>query len=368
MTRIPVLSLFFGVFLGAGVDYAGEKAQEEAPGPIDPRALRALALDLLGRPPLEAEWQRWRTLTRAKLLDELVAGPEFWTHWFEEQLYYFLLVNNFRPEQERLVAIPRELAEKRLDVREAIHRIALSSSFDQRNPGADTFVTVVMEQLAGLEITKNQRELEIGKKVYDGAPGTFLGAAAQSQADVVRNAVKSSSFAQHLLRREHERLARSKPDAKDLAPWCAQFEKDPRCFPELVRAWLEGPAYAVRLAQGAPLLNRSFARALYVDLADRLPTFEEAEPMREALDSLADSAPLRSITARLLIDSGKLALPARKDVADIPGWLRTRFLRLFGREPSESELGTFGKILDEPGARLEMVLYALVSSPEYNRC
>ena len=368
MWRIPVLGLFFGVFLGAGVDYAGEKPQGDPQAPVDPRTLRALALDLLGRPPLEAEWQRWRTLTRAKLQDELVGSPEFWTHWFEEQLYYFLLVNNFRPVQERLVAIPRELAEKRLDVREAIHRVALSSSFDQRNPGADTFVTVVMEQLAGLEVTKNQRELEIGKKVYDGAPGTFLGAPAQSQADVVRNAVKSGFFAQHLLRREYERLARSKPDAKDLAPWCVQFEKDPRCFPELERGWLEGPAYAARLAQGAPLPNRSFARALYVDLADRLPTFEEAEPMREALDSLADSAPLRSITARLLIDSGKLALPARKDVSDVSGWLRTRFLRLLGREPSEGELGAFGKILDEPGARLETVLYALVSSPEYNRC
>jgi hypothetical protein len=364
MRRIPVLGLFFGVFLGAGVDYAGAKTQE---APVDPRTLRALALDLLGRPPLEAEWQRWRTLTRAQLQDELLGSPGFWAHWFEEQLYYFLLVNNFRPEQERLAAIPRELSEKRLDVREALHRIALSSSFDQRNPGADTFVTVVMEQLAGLDITKNQRELEIGKKVYDGAPGTFLGAAAGSQADVVRNAVASHSFAQHFLRREHERLARARPDAKDLAAWSARFEKNPRCFVELLRAWLDSPAYAARLARGAPLENRNFARALYVDLADRLPGFTESEPMREALDSLADSAPLRSITARLLLDSGKLALPARKDLPDAPAWVRSRFQRLFGREATESELAEFSRVLDEPGARVETVLYALVSSPEYNR-
>jgi hypothetical protein len=362
--RIPVLGLFFGVFLGAGTDYQAQAAQEV---PVDARSLRALALDLLGRPPLLAEWQRWRTLTRARLLDEFVACPDFWAHWFEEQLYYLLLVNNFRPQQERLAAIPRDLFEKRLDVREALHRIALSPGFDQRNPGADTFVTVVMEQLAGLEITKNQRELEIGKKVYDGAPGTFLGAAAQSQADVVRNAIQSRFFAQHLLRREHERLTRSRPDAQELAAWCARFEKDPRCFPELVRAWLEGPGYAARLVHGAPLGNRAFARALYVDLADRLPTFEEAEPMREALDSLADSAPLRSITARLLLDSGKLALPARKDLPDAAAWVRTQFLRLFGREATEAESAEFTRVLDEPGAKLETVLYALVSSPEYNR-
>jgi hypothetical protein len=363
--RIPVLGLFFGVFLGAGTGYGQEAAQEAS---VDARALRSLALDLLGRPPLSAEWQRWRLLTRAQLLDELVGSPDFWAHWFEEQLYYFLLVNNFRPEQERLAAVPRDLGGKRLDVREALHRIALSSSFDQRNPGADTFVTVVLEQLAGLDITRNQRELEIGKRVYEGAPGTFLGASAQSQADVVRNAIQSRSGAQHFLRREHERLTRAKPPAPEFAAWSARFEKDPRCFPELVRAWLESPAYATRLERGAPLQNRDFARALYVDLADRLPSFDESEPMREALDSLADSAPLRSITARLLLDSGKLKLPARKDLPDAAGWVRTQFQRLFGREASAAEVAEFVRVLDEPGARVETVLYALVSSPEYNRC
>jgi PAS domain-containing protein len=363
--RIPVLSTFFHVFLGAGTGYR-EQAVEEVP--VDARALRALSLDLLGRPPLSAEWQRWRALTRAAVADDLLASAEFWAHWFEEQLYYFLLVNNFRPQQERLAAIPRELFEKRLDPREAIHRIALSSSFDQRNPGADTFVTVVLEQLAGFEIAKNQRELEIGKRVYDGAPGTFLGAAAQSQADLVRNALASRSFVQHFLRREHERLTRAKPGSPELAGWCARLEKDPRCFPELVRDWLQSPAYAARLAHGAALANRTFVRALYVDLADRLPTFEEAEPMREALDSLADSAPLRSITARLLLDSGKLGLRPRKELGDAGVWVRTQFLRLLGREASEAELAEFVKALDEPGARLETVLYALVSSPEYNRC
>lgn len=364
MRRIPGLSLFFGVFLGAGTEYA---AQALAQAPIDPRELRSLSFDLLGRPPLAEEWQRWRTLTRAQLLDELVGSPGFWSQWFEEQLYYLLLINNFRPAGERLLAIPRDLVEKRLDAREALHRIALCSSFDQRNPGADTFVTVVMEQLAGLDITKNQRELEIGKKVYEGTAGTFLGASAQSQADVVRNAVASHAFAQHLLRREHERLTRARPEARDLAAWTARFERDPRCFPELVRAWLEGPLYAARIERGAPLPNRAFARALFVDLANRLPTFEEAEPMREALDSLADSGPLRSITARMLLDSGKLALPARKDIPDPQAWVRTQFLRLYGREASEAELAEFVQVLAAPDARLETVLYALVSSPEYNR-
>ncbi|MBK7642186.1 MAG: hypothetical protein IPJ19_03925 [Planctomycetes bacterium] len=362
--RIPGLSLFFNVFLGVGTEYE-RTAQDE---PVDARSLRSLAIDLLGRPPLSAEWQRWSVLPRARLLDELVGGADFWSHWFDEQLYYFLLVNNFRPQQERLAAAPRELFEKRLEVREALHRVALSSSFDQRNPGADTFVTVVMEQLAGLEVAKNTRELEIGKKVYDGSVGTFLGATAQSQADVVRNAIESRFFAPHFLRREHERLVRAKPESAELAAWSARLEQDPRSFPVLVRSWLEGPLYAARLTQGAPLENRAFARALFVDLADRLPAFEEAEPLREALDSLADSAPLRSITARMLLDSGKLKLPARAELPDASAWVGAQFSRLLGRAPAEAELAGFVKVLDEPGAKVETVLYALVSSPEYNRC
>ena len=362
--RVPVLGLFFGVFLGAGLDYQ-EPAVSTAPP--DARFLRSVAIDLLGRPPLRPEYERWRSASRARFLDELCASRDLWAHWYEEQLYYFLLINNFRPEQERLAAIPAELEARRLDVREAVHRIGLSASFDQRNPGADTFVTVVLEQVAGLDVTRNQRELEIGKKVYDGAAGSFLGQPGQSQADLVRNAVASRGFAQHFLRREYERLVRARPEPAELAAWCARFDKDPHCFPALLRAWIESPAYAARLARGATLGNRAFARALFVDLADRLPRFEEAEPLREALDALADPAPLRALTARMLLDSGKLSLPAKQDLGDAQGWLRGLFPRLLGREASEAELGEFTRVLQDPAARVETVLYALVSSPDYNR-
>lgn len=363
--RVPVLGLFFGVFLGAGLDY--QEPGTSAAAPVDARFLRSVAIDLLGRPPLRAEYERWRTATRQQFLDELFAGRELWAHWYEEQLYYLLLLNNFRPEQERLAAIPADLAESRLDVREAVHRIALCASFDQRNPGADTFVTVVLEQLAGLDVTRSQRELEIGKKVYDGAAGSFLGQPAQSQADLVRNAVASRGFAQHFLRREFERLVRARPEPAELAAWCARFDKDPRSFAALLRGWIESPAYAARLARGARLENRAFARALFVDLADRLPKFEEAEPLREALDALADSAPLRALTARMLLDSGQLALPAREKLGDARDWLRALFPRLLGREASAAELAEFARVLQDPAARVETVLYALVSSPDYER-
>jgi len=351
-----------------GLLWAPQDAAPVTPGsPVTPRELRAISIDLLGRPPTLAERAAWSKQSASELGAALVGSPEFWERWHEEQLYYFLLINNFRPQGERIAALPGELAAGQLDVRAAVHRIALSSSFEQRNPGADTFVTVVMEQLAGLEVPKNTRELEIGKKVYDGAPGTFLGQSGRNQADIVRIAVESAWFDKHFLAREHQRLVHARPEPAALQAWVARFRKDVRCYPELVREWLASAAYARRVREGVPLENRLFVRTLYVDLLDRLPTRGEAEPLREALDGLADPAPLRGVVARLILDSGKARVPKREELGAHPAWVEGLFLRLLGRAPEPAEAATFVATLADPACRPEIVVYALVSSPEYAR-
>lgn len=365
--RIPVLGLFFGVFLGAGTGYSQSELANGAAAPLDERTLRTLCLELLGRPPLPEEWQSWVGKPRGEFLAATIGSKPCWEHWYEEQLYYFLLINNFRPAQDRQIAIPADLAAQRCTVREALHRIALSSSFDLRNPGADTFVTVVLEQIAGMDITRSQRELDIGKRMYDGASGVFLGTQGASQADIVRNAVMSRASVQHFLRREYERLLHAKPDAAALSAWIARLEKDPQAFVQLVREWCASPAFDERVRRGEKLENRAFVRALFVDLAGRLPRFEEGEPMREALDALADSTPLRSLSARMLLDSGKLEIPRKQDIANRETWVRERYLRLLGRAPTADQLTDALALLEAPEGRVETLLYALVSSPEYNR-
>ena len=80
----------------------------------------------------------------------------FWRAWLEEQLYYFLLVDNFRPTSQRVLDAPGDLSKGKIGAREALHRIVLSASFDRRNPGPDTFVTVVMENpyVSGIKMPK----------------------------------------------------------------------------------------------------------------------------------------------------------------------------------------------------------------------
>ena len=333
---------------------------------MDHGFLRSASLDLLGRPPFRAEAELWVGKGFPAYLDEVLGSREFWDHWLNEQLYYFLLIDNFTPESERVRAIPGDLQEGRLDVREAVHRIAISASFDRRNPGADTFVTVVMEQIAGMTVQKNVRELEIGKRLYDGGDGVFLGSSGGSQADVVEIAVESRQFAQTFLEREYQRLLRQEPERKTLRDDVRKLHKKPRAFVAILRSWLVSPAYQQRLAEPVGLPNRLFVRSLFVDMMDRLPTPDEAEPLREALDGLSDSAPLRSVLVRLLIDSGRVPLPEKDAIENPTAWTGDLFLRLLGREATQDELKTFVTAFHDPACRPETVVYAILSSPEYH--
>ena len=336
---------------------------------LDHGVLRSVYFDLLGRPPFDAERERWLGRGLRELLDELIGSEPHWNAWTAEQLYYFLLIDNFAPRSERVSNIPSDLSKKKLDVREAVHRICLSSSFELRNPGADTFVTVVLEQLCGIEVQSGEgrRILEIGKKIYDGGEGVFLGVKGVSQSDVVNTAIQSKDFSRRFVDREYRRIVRAEPGKKELSKWWRAFHKSPRKYDEMLREWMLSDAYAERLAERVALPNRVFVRTLFVDLLDRLPGEGEEEPLREALDGLSDSGPLRSIVARLLLDSDLVQLPERSSIPDRPAWITIWFQRLLGRDPTESELKTFSEAFDDPACRPTTVLYALVSHPEYQK-
>jgi hypothetical protein len=329
------------------------------------RALRRTFLDLLGRPPLEVERERWLGKARETLVDVYLATRDFWQNWLEEQLYYFLLVDNFRPTTDGVRTLPELLASGRVGVREAIHRICLSSSFDRRNPGPDTFVTVVMEQLLGLTVQRATRELEIGKRVYDGTRGTFLGKPGNSQADIVNIAISDPRALTYLLMRESRRLLRRVLPVEEMASLTECLARDDLAYPRILRKWLLSTTYDERLAEDAPLPNRIFVRALHVDLLGRVPEEVEAQRFRTALDGLANSKPLRALLAKLMLDSGKAPCPDRNAIGDSGAWIRAQFERLLGRLPTPSEFESFHRALQDPACRSSTVLYALVSHPEY---
>jgi len=334
--------------------------------PLDAHVLRTLSLDLIGRPPFAVEVEEWSGKPVQAFLDTVLGSQEFWEHWYEEQLYYFLLIDNFRPATDSTRTIPAKLVEGRMSVRDALHRVALSSSFNLRNPGADTFVTVVMEQVVGLTVQKHKAELEIGKRVYDGHNGLFLGSFGENQSDVVRIAIESKAAARAFTAREFVRMTHREAPKKELAAWTRKLHKDPHTFIEVVREWLLSEAYEARLAHPVPLANRLFVRAVFVDLLGRLPEPAEAEPLRNALDGLSDSRPLRSVLVRLLLDSGSVPIPEKNSIRDVTEWVAGLFPRFLGREATPEELKAFVLAFGEPECRPKTILYAILSNAEYH--
>jgi hypothetical protein len=89
--------------------------------------------------------------------------------------------------------------------------------------------------------------------------------------------------------------------------------------------------------------------------------------MRQALDGLSDPVPLRSVLVRMMLDSNRVPVETRDKVVEPAAWIRERFLRFYGRLPSEAELRTFVAAWNEPECRPQTILCALLGSPEYQR-
>lgn len=340
-------------------------AHPAAGAATDDRWLRALCIDLVGRPPLAGERARWLGRPRGEVVGDLLGTELAWRHWLDEQLYFFMLIDQFRPVGTSLDELPARLLKGTMTVGEAIHRIGLSTSFDLRNPGADTFVTVVMEQFCGIEVQSSKRELEIGKGAYDGRAGVFMGTRAENQSDVVQIAAQHKDAARFLVGREFERLTRRPMPKRDRARAGKRLHRDPRAFAELVREWLDSEAYAARVAEGAPMSNRTWVRAIYVDLGGPPPDADITEALRSALDGLGDPAPLRSTIARMLLDAEGTRPPRGGELEDPAAWVRDTFQRLLGRAPTADEQAAFSRVASETGDGPTLVLYTLLSSTEY---
>ena len=335
--------------------------------PLTDGWLRTLCIDLLGRPPVPAERKNWLGKPRRDFLKAVLATTECWTHWLSEQLYYFMLIDQFRPVKTSLDEIPGMLAERSMTPRDALHRIALSTSFDQRNPGADTFVTVVMEQFCGIEVQRAARELELGKTAYDGGSGLFLGTMAGSQSDVVRIAARHKDAARHLLGREHERLCRAPLPRKVRGKLARKLHQSPELFFSIFEEWLHSEAYEKRVLMGAPVENHVWVRMVFLDLSGKLPSSGDVEALRSALDGLGDPAPLRSAIVRMLLSSEGTRAPRRAEVKSAGGWVDGLFSRLLGRPASAEERVAFVAAAKADEAGPETVLYTLMTSAEYDR-
>ena len=283
--------------------------------------------------------------------------------WFEEQLQFFLLLDRFRPRGESIEQLPRRLQKGQLDARSAIGEILLSTGFSLRNPGNDTFVTVLLEQCLGLVVQdrKGKRTLEAGKKMYDGKKTRFLGQEGRNQSDLIQAVLHNEQFTRHLLDRHHRRLLNAPlPDDADIEPVHTDFQ---RFFPTLGQ-WIASPDYQQALDQRRTKTERQFLRGLYVDLLERVPDEQEMRNLRNAMQAMADPAPLRTVLAKVILDSSKRKLPRYRRGQERE-FVRECFHRYLARSPNQQEMSAFTDVLTAEGGEPIHVVRALVGSLEY---
>ena len=331
------------------------------------RHVRALYLDLVGRTPTpdELEAAAAGQASPETLARHLLRTREFWEQWYEDELFYFLLIDNARPDETAGPdGIPWRLAEGRLDLRGAVTEIVSGAAFNRANPGNDTFVSVVLEQLLGVEVQRQPALLEAGKRMYDGKAATLYGTEGRSQADVVRIVASQPAFERRIVERQYRRIVGTDAAGKDLDAWAAALREKPAAFIDLVQQWVLSGPYAERLGTLRGKTDLQFIRGLYVDLTGEPPGATDLRRLRGALGTVADSAPLRAVIARSLLDRHADELPA-KDALDPGAFVDESFLRFLGRPPSAAERAEFLAVFAEKDCQPATLLRALVTHPEY---
>ncbi|MHC4340969.1 MAG: hypothetical protein ACYSX0_12250 [Planctomycetota bacterium] len=338
-------------------------------GRLDPqrlRLMRRLFMDLKWRSPYLREIAEWYPRSHEEMVKAFLSEEETWAAWYERQLFYFLLLDRFRPKEGRLTTIPRRLASGEISGPRAVEEIVRSQYFGARNPGNDTFVTVVLEQCLGLVVQerRNKRLLDIGKRMYDGYKAILFKEKGRSQADFVRIVFKQRGFHVHLLARTWKDLHGEAIDRKRLQPFVDRVAQDPRAFRTVMQEWLTGPAYV----QGATVARTKpeipYVRSLFVDLLGRLPSYEELRNVRNAFLSLADPTPIRLVMGRVLLQSSQSRMPA--SAIDAERFVKEQFVRLLARPATLKEVETFVAALkSDSNVTPNVVLWTLVSSPEY---
>lgn len=344
------------------------------------RLTRALYLDVLGRTPIDEELALACAVPYEERVDQLLGDVDAWKQWLEEENFYFLLIDGFRPVSDRVVALPAQILNREIDYRDAHTALALSAEFNARNPGNDTYVTVVLEQFLGIEVQSNARLLEDAKKMYDGKLSRIFGTRGQNQSDVVQICLAQPGYTDLFVRRMEERLFGERLPDEEHAAAVTFLSEHPKDLRGLVRGWLLSPRYTSEKRVARTKSDHQFIRSLFVDLLGRPPAREEFRNMRNALQALADPAPLRGVLAKVILDSGAViapaALAAGPDSAGAGGATDdgsrvTRsvvielFQRLLGRDPGDEELEVFTKVLREDGATWRTAALALLTSAHY---
>lgn len=324
------------------------------------RYVRDVHFDLLGRSPTDQDLQKAASEARGEMVGRLLTSVECFETWYEEEVYYFLLLDNFRPATDRMLSIPKKLSAGAMTIPDAIHEIVICQYFNHRNPGNDTYVTVILEQLLGMVVQDQPMLLKVGKQMYDGYEGKLFGETGRSQSDLVSIVMKQRRFYELVLERLHKRITGAAIRPPVLANNVERVMADAKAFHDVMKEWLLDDEYIARASKLRKKTDHQFIRALYTDLLNRRATYDEFRLFRNALQALADPTPIRSVLAKVMVDSEQVKVAK---ISDAQQWVKDLYVKMLGRLPKDRELEVFAPVVKDGKAKL--AIQAIVDSEEY---
>lgn len=325
--------------------------------------VRRLYLDVLGRAPTPTEALDEAQTQFGTLVGNILLRAEAGRVWYEETTLAFGLVDDLRPTSPEAADLPLTFVAAALTPGEAEAVLARDPSFRRAHPDGRALALALTQRL--LARAPLPDELVAAERLATGQPaevpglGTVADAAAWLEAVVRSEAFARAAIERRLVRFLPRDAARAQVNAGLLAA---------REGPKAWRAFLERLLTSREYLERRRLVRKdalTLLRGLFVDLLERRPTDRELLALVRALRVVPDTDAPFAVLVKALIDSGQVPMPLLVDITDAPGWITDRYLRYLGRKPAAEELKATGEVLLDPQGGPELVVFALLSGPEY---
>jgi hypothetical protein len=332
----------------------------------EPAALkrtRRLYFDLLGRSPTPAEALSDSTIDVQQLATSLLLRAESGRAWWEEATMRLGLVDDLRPRGQAALDLPLTLVAERTPAPAAEAILVRDPAFRVAHPRGRAFATALTTLL--LERPPTVEELAAAEKLAAGGPAEVPGFGTLADETAWLDAVIASEpFERAAVRRRLARLLSAGDAERQVGAGVLAARAGGKAW----GAFLEGVVRS-ESAWGRKRLERkddlSLMRGLFVDLLERKPTDRELLALVRVLRVIPEGPTPFAALVKVLVDSGQVPMPLLVDIPDAPKWITDRYLRYLGRPPSPEELTACGEVLLDAQGGPELVVYALLTGPEY---
>lgn len=325
--------------------------------------VRRIYLDVLGRAPTPGEALEDALRPVEDLVSNVLLRAEAGRVWYEDATLRLGMVGDHRPTSREAAELPLTLVSEHLVPHAAEALLVRDPSFLRANPPgralAEALARGLLDRGPSIEEVAAAERLARGETTD--VPG--LGSLASPQG-WIEALLASEPYQRAAVRRRLLRFLPQGSAEKRVGEGLLAARAGGQAWRVFLEKMLLSPEYLERrrLVRKDDL---TLLRGLFVDLLERRPTDRELLQLVRALRVVPGAHAPFAALVKVLIDSGQVPIPLLVDIVDAPKWITDRYLRYVGRRPAPDELKACGEVLLDAQGGPELVVYALLTGPEY---